>query len=42
MLYWKSLLTGEIYMMPRDFTPKFGYWELSNEKEYREYIKQRG
>lgn len=25
---WKSTLTGEIYKMPADWSPKFNGWEL--------------
>lgn len=42
MLYWKSLSTGEIYKTPANFAPTSGSWELTNKREYLEYIKKRG
>ena len=40
--YWKSTMTGDIYEMDSEWTPKYGGWERSTEEEYKAFIKKMG
>ena len=40
--YWKSTMTGEIYEMDFEWTPKYDGWERSTEEEYKAFIKKMG
>lgn len=38
--YWKSIYTGEIYPMAKDWMPAFGGWEQVSESAYEQYLKE--
>ena len=41
---WKSLYSGDLYKMPKDWMPRFGGWELQAvcfEDEIDKVIKER-
>lgn len=40
--YWKSTMSGDIYEMSADWTPKYGGWERSTAEEYKAFIKKMG